>query len=113
MMSGATEIYICQPGQAIKDGKIEYSGTITTRQQAEADAIQKCAGDPSVGQVVYYAVSEDGSFKTLFSYKNPKAVKPQRRRAPANSRDAYSSGKGTKKRPRKQSLMDRLRAAFE
>lgn len=111
-MSGATEIYICKPGQPIKEGKIEYSSTISTRQQAEADAVQKCAGDPTVGQVVYYAVSDDGSFKTLFSYKNPSAAKPVRRPAKANSRDAYSSGKGAKKRPQKQSLVDRLRSVF-
>ena len=113
-MSGATEIYICKPGQAIKEGKIEYSSTVTTASQAEADALQKCAGDPTVAKIVYYAVSEDGSFKTLFSYDNPKAAKPRPRRAQANSRDAYTSGKGRKKAQKKPaSLMDRLRAVFE
>jgi hypothetical protein len=111
-MSDATEIYICKPGQAIKEGRMEFSSAITTAGQAEADALQKCAGDPSVGKVVYYAVSEDGSFKTLFSYDNPQAGKPKRRPATANSRDPYTSGKGTKRR-QKQSLMDRLRTVFE
>ena len=32
-MSGATEIYICQPGQPIKEGRVEY-GTMETRDES-------------------------------------------------------------------------------
>ncbi len=111
-MSGATEIYICKPGQEIKEGKLEYSSTVTSRTDAMADSTRRCNVDPSIGMIVYYAVSEDGSFKTLFSYENPKARKVTKRRVPKGAVTRLP-GSARKKQPQKASLFDRVRAVFE
>ena len=39
-------LYICKPGQEIKQGKLEYS-TIATREEATADAERRARADPS------------------------------------------------------------------
>jgi hypothetical protein len=79
-MSGATEIYICQPGQALKEGRVEY-GTMDTKDEAASDAERRCRQDPSIARIAYYAVTEDGNFRNLFVYENPNAGKPKPRRA--------------------------------
>lgn len=108
-MSGTTEIYICQPGQAIKEGKVEY-GAIESRREAAADADQRCKADPSIAKIAYYAVKDDGAFRSIYSYENPNVRKP----APARRK----AGVGTKAAvrraaPVKRSLMDKVRGMFE
>lgn len=106
-MSGATEIYICQPGQAIKEGRVEYS-SIETRGEAEADAAQRVRKDPSIAKIAYYAVKENGDFRSLYSFDNPHAAKAPSRRSAMDEQDAP--------RPvttRKKSLFERIRAVFE
>jgi hypothetical protein len=71
-MSGVTEIYSVRGEAEIRDGALEYSDTITDRAAAEADAAARCMRDATIRKVVYYRVSEDGSFRTLFSYDNPR-----------------------------------------
>ena len=66
-----TEIYLCREGQALKTGRVEYSDTIQTRAEAEIDARDQCRRDPTIARVAYYAVAEDGSFRSIYSYHNP------------------------------------------
>lgn len=66
-----TEIYSCKDGQPLKEGKLDYSSDITTKEQAEADAKRRCTRDPTVKKVAYYGVSADGDFKVFYSYTNP------------------------------------------
>ena len=77
-MAGATEIYICKPGQAIKEGRVEYS-SIETRAEAEADAARRVRIDPTIAKIAYYAVKEDGGFRSLYSFDNPHAPKAPER----------------------------------
>jgi hypothetical protein len=76
-MNGVTEIYICKPGQAIKEGKLEHSSTVRTRADALIDSVRRCKADPTIGQITYYAVADGGGFKTLFSYRNAKVRSPR------------------------------------
>jgi hypothetical protein len=66
-----TEIYSCRPGQALKEGKLDYSSDITEREQAEADAKRRCQKDPGLAKIAYYKVAADGDFKIFYSYTNP------------------------------------------
>ena len=108
-MSGATEIYICQPGQAINEGRVEY-GMMETRDEALSDAERRCASDPSIAKVAYYAVSEDGGFRCICTYDNPKAGK-----APPVRTLGDGAVKSRRRRAvdSKPSLIRQLRAVFE
>ncbi len=108
-MSGGTEIYICKPGQEIKQGKLEYSN-IATREEATADAERRARADSSIGLIAYYSVGEDGSFRSLYTYENKQSAQARRRRS-IDGRDPRPSG-GTRKPARKRSLLGRLIAAF-
>jgi hypothetical protein len=66
-----TEIYSCKEGQSLKQGKLDYDASITTKDQAQADALRRCQRDPSVKKIAYYKVSPDGDFRVFFSYTNP------------------------------------------
>src|SRR5690606_42148677 len=63
LMNGVTEIYICKPGQAIKEGKLERSTTVRTRSDALIDSVRRCKADPTIAQITYYAVADGGGFK--------------------------------------------------
>jgi len=106
-MPGATEIYICKPGQAIRDGKVEYS-SIETRGEAEADAARRVRQDPSIAKIAYYAVKEDGGFRSLYSFDNPHAAKAPERRSAMDDLNPLSEAT-----PQKPSLFQRIRAVFE
>ena len=69
-----TEIYSCKEGQSLKQGKLDYSSDITTKEQAEGDAKRRCQRDPSLKKIVYYQVSPDGEFRSFYSYVNPRAA---------------------------------------
>jgi len=74
------EIYSCKPGQKLKEGRLDYSHDIATREDAEADAKRRCQLDPSLAKIAYYAVGDEGRFRMLCSYTNPKpqaAAKPR------------------------------------
>lgn len=66
-----TEIYSCKDGQPLKEGKLDYSADITTREQAEPDAKRRCQRDLTIKKVAYYKVAPDGEFRVFFSYTNP------------------------------------------
>lgn len=106
-MSGATEIYICKPGQAIKEGQVEYS-SIETRSEAEADAARRVRGDPSIAKLAYYAVTEDGDFRVLYTFDNPRAAKAPK---PRPAFDDEPAGRTAAARP--PSMFRRIRAVFE
>lgn len=106
-MSGATEIYVCRPGQALKQGKLEYSSDISTRDEAASDAQRRCAADSGIARIAYYAVDGSGRFRNFFTYENPRAGKPQ----PRQSRAASGTAKVAKRRA--PSLLARVRAVFE
>jgi hypothetical protein len=108
-MSGATEIYICQPGQAIKQGRVEY-GTMETRDEAAVDARRRSQSDPSIAKIAYYAVKEDGAFRSLYTFDNPNAAKP----APARKRAGVTTKAASRRLPPgKRSLIDKIRMVFE
>lgn len=73
----STEIYICKAGQALKEGKLEYSDAIEDKESAEADAKTRCRRDATIHKVAYYALSPSGSFRCFYTYTNPDCGKPQ------------------------------------
>jgi hypothetical protein len=108
-MAGATEIYICKPGQEIKEGRVEYAD-LETRAEAASDAERRCSADPTIGKIAYYRLSEDGGFKTLYSYDNPDAEQPK----PAR-RAAAQPARSGRRQPvqRRRSLFERVRTFLE
>ena len=86
-----TEVYSCKEGQALKEGKLDCVPDITTKAQAEPDAIRRCQQDSTIKKVAYYNVTPDGKFRMFYSYTNPnckpnapkaEVVRPARRPQP-------------------------------
>ena len=93
-VSGVTEIYICKAGQKLKEGRLELGHDITTKEQAETDARCRCKIDRAVERIAYYAVSESGNFRNVFTYTNPHATPARKPRTAA--------GPGPQKRARRK-----------
>ena len=108
-MSEVTEIYVCKPGQALKEGKLEYSSTITRREEAEADALRRCRSDATIARIAYYAIDESGKFRNFYTYENPNAAKP----APRRAASAPAAAGRSRRRREKPTLIRRIRAFFE
>ncbi len=107
-MSDVTAIYICTDGQKIKEGKLEYSGEVANKDQA--DAKQRCGHDVTIAKISYYKVSPTGKFALFHSYKNPESARRMRQSAAGAGRAkprAKKAGKGG------GSLWTRMRAVFE
>lgn len=114
-MSDVVEIYSARGDESIRDGALDYSSTITTKGQAEADAVDRCRRDRTVRKVAYYIVRDDGSFRTLFSYDNPERVSLTGTRARRRMADPLPRLKGKPPGPeakKKPNLMNRLIEAF-
>ena len=111
-MAKTTEIYTCQPGQDIKQGKLEISEAITSREAAMADAFKRTKADPSIAQIAYYSVGENGDVEPLFSYETTKSPKSAKVSAPRGAKAGPAKG-SRKKAVKKKSLFGRLRAVFE
>ena len=110
-MSEVVEIYSARGDESIRDGALDYSSTITTKRQAEADAVDRCRRDRTIRKVAYYIVRDDGSFRTLFSYENPEPVSLISKRARRQMADPLPRFKGKPPNPgakKKPKLMDRL-----
>ena len=107
-MSDLTEIYICKPGQELKQGKLEHSN-IPTKAEAEKDARRRCKYDPTIGRIAYYAVDESGNFRNFFTYDNAKGFVPKPRPTGA----AAAKPAAVRKPARAPSLFQRIRQAFE
>jgi len=110
-MSNVTEIYICQPGQALKEGQLVISHDVTTRDEAQADAAWRCRLDRGIARVVYYAIRPDGDFRTLYTYENPRAPAP-RAAAPLVADLRLGPARKPRNAP-KPTVLGRLRALFE
>ena len=100
-----TEIYSCKEGQSLKQGKLDYNASITTKDEAASDALRRIQRDPSLRKIAYYKVSPDGEFRVFYSYTNPN-VKPAGSAAPAKPRPA------AKKPPPKLSFFGKLKKAL-
>jgi hypothetical protein len=108
-MSGTTEIYICYPGQGIKEGKCEYSN-IQSRMEADSDAARRFADDPKIAKIAYYKVNDDGDFKILCTKENANVKK-------SGGRGLQDSGARThpdrkRRAAPKKGLFGRLKSAF-
>lgn len=66
-----TEIYSCKDGQSLKEGKLDYDASITTKEAAQSDALRRCQRDATIKKIAYYKVSPDGDFRVFHSYTNP------------------------------------------
>jgi hypothetical protein len=100
-----TEIYSCRDGQSLKEGKLDYNASITTKDEAQADAVRRCQRDPSLRKIAYYKVSPDGEFRVFYSYTNPNC-KAAGSAAPAKPRPAV------KKPQPKPSFLGKLKKAL-
>lgn len=70
-MPSVTEIYVCKPGQKLKKGKLFTSNDIHDRQAAELGARERCRFDDSIAKIAYYAIQDDGGYKSILIYENP------------------------------------------
>jgi len=111
-MSGITEIYICQQGQALKQGELVVSHDVTTREQAQADAAARCRIDRKIARIVYYAIQDDGGFRSLYSHDNTAARAPKSPRPLVADVKYGPAAKFRGRRPR-PTFFGRFRALFE
>lgn len=80
----ATEIYMCTEGQGLREGKLEYTDSITCKEEAEPDARRRCQKDNTLKRIAYYSVTEDGRFRNFYTYTNQAAAaRPAPKRAAA------------------------------
>ena len=110
-MSDVVEIYSARGDESIREGALDYSSTITTKGQAEADAVDRCRRDRTIRKVAYYIVRDDESCKALFGYDNPEPVSLISNRARRQMADPLPRGKGKPPNPgarKKPKLVDRL-----
>ena len=104
-----TEIYSCKEGQKLKQGKLDYSSDVTTKEEAEADAKRRCQRDPTVKKIAYYKVAPDGEFRSFYSYTNPNC-KPAG--GPTSSSEAPAKRPMPKKPPPKPTLLGRIKKSL-
>jgi len=105
-----TEIYSCKEGQSLKQGKLDYAADITTKAEAEADALRRCARDPSLKKIAYYKLSADGDFRVFYSYTNS-SPKSASLRAPATAK-SLTANQTKAKKTAKRGLWVRLKGAL-
>ena len=117
-MSNAVEIYICKKGQALKEGKVEYSQAIYDKYGAEDDAKARIQRSPSIHKIAYYKINDEGDFRIFYSFTNkdlnelpsesdeqtkkPKRKKPQKRSFWQKLLGTGSKNKNKKKNPAKK-----------
>lgn len=104
-MTNTTEIYLCRAGQSLKQGRVEYSDSITNRAEAHSDAERRCARDKKLVKIAYYSVNEEGDFRVIYTHKISIPQSPGGKEK--------TSLKKKKKKPVKRSLLSRmLKAVF-
>lgn len=111
-MAGTTEIYICQSGQEIKQGKLEYSDTVTSREAAMADAVIRSKSDPNIAVIAYYAVDDNGQVEDLYTFDATAAAKGSPRSTQSGAKTGSAKGTQKKAAPKK-SIFGKIRAVFE
>jgi len=94
-MPDVVEIYICKPGQELKQGQLVVSNDIDSREDAQADAESRCAANRGIERLAYYVVKDDGEFRAYFSYKNPNVEAPP----PTGGDGSKAKKKSSKKKP--------------
>jgi len=57
-------------GQALKDGKVEFSQSISDKYAAEKDAKARVKLNPSIHKIAYYRVNDEGDFRIFYSFTN-------------------------------------------
>ena len=111
-MSDVVEIYICLPGQALKEGKVEVSHSISDKYAAESDAKSRVQINPKIYKIAYYRINDTGDFRIFYSYTNkdvaqdkpkaqPKTRASSRRKKPAKKtwwQKIFGTGKKSKKK---------------
>jgi len=70
-VSNVVEIYICNEGQDLRQGRLETSQEIANRTDAEADAQYRCSEDNAIQKIAYYSLTDEGDAKKLLIYENP------------------------------------------
>ncbi|CCQ72072.1 hypothetical protein [Magnetospira sp. QH-2] len=77
------EIYICKPGQPLKEGRMEMNHDVTCKEEAISDAERRIKMSPSIGKIAYYLLSDSGSFRCIYTHNNEAAAKaaPPKRRS--------------------------------
>ena len=102
---------MCKEGQALKEGRLEMNHDISHRDDAQSDALRRCGIDKSIHRVAYYAMSESGDFRLIFTYTNPHPVsagsKPRKAAAPPPRRK-----KKARKKAKPKTLVEKITAAL-
>ena len=106
-----TEIYSCKDGQSLKQGKLDYDASITTKDEAASDALRRCQRDPSLKKIAYYKVSQDGEFRVFYSYTNANS-KPAGAPARGGAGAAPKPRPAAKKPPPKLGVFGKLKKAL-
>ncbi len=104
-MSGSVEIYICKEGQALKEGKLEVSHDIFSKEDAIADAKERCKYDKTAFKIAYYKEDAQGNYKIFYTYNNPyfeKREMPEKQKGVARRRPK------TKPPAKPDSFMDKM-----
>jgi len=101
-----TEIYSCLPGQAMKEGQVEYSDTIDDRDAAEYDAKLRIEANPAFEKIAYYKINENGDFRIFYTYKNPNAKAPTK---PKKTAKGDAKRKPRKKKKKKLTLGQKIK----
>jgi hypothetical protein len=107
-----TEIYSCKDGQSLKQGKLDYDASITSKDQAQSDALRRCQRDPSLKKIAYYKVSPDGEFRVFYSYTNANSKPAGTPRAAGGAAARPKPRPAAKKPPPKLSFFGKLKKAF-
>ncbi len=104
-MAELTEIYIWR--QSLKQGRLEISHDINTKQEALSDAKRKCEMDKRVHKVAYYKINEEGDQRIFCSYTNPRGEA-----LIGETKDEAPKKKKRKKKP-KPTLMSKIKSAIK
>lgn len=109
----AVEIYICKPGQALKEGRVEYSDSIYDRNDAEDDAKARCRRDATIAKVAYYKLSDSGDFRCFYTFTNPDVREGPAKKPRAGQAARTRKPAKRKKKPKKKTLMQKIVGVFK
>lgn len=98
----STEVYICKAGQALKEGKVVYAD-VDNRNEAVADATERCKFDSSIAKIAYYTVSEEGDFRCIYTHQGDASDAKQ-----AKEKPDIAKRKAKKKPIKKKGFFQRL-----
>ena len=107
----ATEIYVCKPGQALKEGKVVYSSHVTNRDEAMSDAEDRIRRDRSIAKIAYYALNQEGDFRLFYSHTNPDPIQPKPKPSDTVKKEPQKRRK-KKRRAKKKTLWQKIKGWF-